>query len=70
MACDFGLKGLGYGSRLPWFGAVSLGKTLKVHLYVHSLDPGVNGYLFGYTPNAVVELLPHRHCVGANLRAP
>ena len=23
-----------------------------------------------YTPNAVVELLPHRHCVGANLTAP
>ena len=43
MACDFGLKGLGYGSRLPWFGAVSLSKTL--HLYVHSLDPGVNRYL-------------------------
>ena len=45
MACDFGLKGLGYGSRLPRCGAVSLGKTL--HLYVHSLDPGVNGYLVG-----------------------
>ena len=23
-----------------------------------------------HTPNAVVELLPHRHCVGANLTAP
>ena len=23
-----------------------------------------------YTPNAMVELLPHRHCVGANLTAP
>ena len=23
-----------------------------------------------YTPNAVVELLPHSHCVGANLTAP
>ena len=47
MACDFvfGLKGLGYGSRLPRFGAVSLGKTL--HLYVQSPDPGVNGYLVG-----------------------
>ena len=45
MACDFGLKGLGYGSQLPRFDAVSLGKTL--HLYVHSLDPGVNGYLVG-----------------------
>ena len=44
-ACDFGLKGLGYGSRLPQCGAVSLGKTL--HLHVHSLDPGVNGYLDG-----------------------
>ena len=32
-------------------------------------------WLFGtrvgrYTPNAVVELLPHRHCVGATLIAP
>ena len=45
MACDFELKDLGYGSRLPLCGAVSLGKTL--HLYAHSLDPGVNGYLFG-----------------------
>ena len=25
---------------------------------------------FYYTPNAVVELLPHRHCVGATLIAP
>ena len=23
-----------------------------------------------YTPNAVVELLPHSHCVGANVTAP
>ena len=45
MACDFGLRGLGYGSRLSRRGAESLGKTL--HLYVHSLDPGVNGYLVG-----------------------
>ena len=45
MVSDFGLKCLGYGSRLLWFGTVSLGKTL--HLYVHSLDPGVNGYLAG-----------------------
>ena len=41
MACAPGLKGLGYGSQLPRRGAVSLGKTL--HLYVHSLNPGVNG---------------------------
>ena len=27
-------------------------------------------HLLGYTPNAVVELLPHSHCVGANLTAP
>ena len=45
MAWNFGLKGLGYRSQLPRFGAVSLGKTL--HLYVHSLDSGVNGYLVG-----------------------
>ena len=45
MACDIGLKGLGYGSQLLWFGAVPLGKTL--HLYVHSLNPGVNGYPVG-----------------------
>ena len=38
----FGLRGLGYGSRLLWRGAVSLGKAL--HLYVHSLNLGVNGY--------------------------
>ena len=43
LACDFRLKGLGYGSRLLRCGAVSSGKTL--HLYVHSLDPGVNRYL-------------------------
>ena len=45
MACDFGLKGLEYGSWLPRFGAVSLARTL--HLYVHSRDPGMNGYLVG-----------------------
>ena len=45
VACDFGLRGLGYRSRLPRCGCVSLGKTL--HLHVHSLDPGVNGYLIG-----------------------
>ena len=45
MACDLGLRCLGYGCRLPRFGTVSLGKIL--HLYVHSLDPGVNGYLIG-----------------------
>ena len=45
VACDLGLRGLGYRSRLPWFGAVSLGKTL--HLQVHSVNPGVNGYLVG-----------------------
>ena len=33
-------------SWLPWCGTVSLGKAL--HLYVHSLDPGVNGYLVGH----------------------
>ena len=27
-------------------------------------------YAASYTPNAVVELLPHRHCVGATLIAP
>ena len=42
MACDSGLRGLGYGPRLLWRGAVSLGKTL--HLHVHALDPGVNEY--------------------------
>ena len=45
MACDFGLRGLAYGSQLLQCGAVYLGKTL--HLYVHSLDPGVSGYLVG-----------------------
>ena len=29
-----------------------------------------NGQEACYTPNAVVELLPHRHCVGATLIAP
>ena len=42
MACDFGLKGLGYGSRLPRCSTVFSVKT--PHLYVHSFDPGVNGY--------------------------
>ena len=45
VACDLGLRGLGYRSRLPWCGAVSLGMTL--HLYVHCRDPGLNGYLVG-----------------------
>ena len=45
MACDLRLSGLGYGSRLPRCGAVSLGKN--IHLYVHSLDSEVNGYLVG-----------------------
>ena len=39
------MRGLGYRSWLPQFGAVSLSKTL--HLGVHSLNPGVNGYLVG-----------------------
>ena len=38
MACDLGLRGLGYRAWLPQFGAMSLGKTL--HLYVHSLNLG------------------------------
>ena len=45
MACDFRRRGLQYRSCLPWCGTVSLGKTL--HLYVNSVDPGVNGYLIG-----------------------
>ena len=45
-ACDFGLKGLGCGSWLLQCGVVSLGKTLHLyHMHVHTLDPGVNGYL-------------------------
>ena len=44
-AHDFGSRGLRCRSWLPRFGAVSLGKAL--HLHVHSLDPGVNGYLAG-----------------------
>ena len=43
--CDFGLRGFGYGSWLLRCGAVSWGKAL--HLYVHSIDPGVIGYLAG-----------------------
>ena len=27
-------------------------------------------YYVTYTPNAIVELPPHRHCVGLNLIAP
>ena len=45
VAGDFGSRGLGYASRLPRRGTVSLGKAL--HLYVHSLSPGVNEYLVG-----------------------
>ena len=44
-AREFGSRGLGYGSRLPRCGAMSLGKALP--LYVHSLDASVNGYLLG-----------------------
>ena len=42
-AVDFGLRDP--DSLLSWCGAVLLGKAL--HLHVHSLDPGVNGYLVG-----------------------
>ena len=45
MAHYFGSRGLGCSSRLLRCGNVSLGKAL--HLYVHSFDPGVNGYLAG-----------------------
>ena len=45
VACNCGLKDLGCRSQLPQCGAVSLGKTL--HLYVHSLNPGVNRHLVG-----------------------
>ena len=43
-ACHFGLRGLGYVSQLLQCGTV-FGQAL--HLHVHSLDPGVNGYLVG-----------------------
>ena len=45
IACDFGSRDPGYGSRMLRCDTVPLGKAL--HLYVHSFDPGVNQYLVG-----------------------
>ena len=59
MACEFELKGLGSGFRLPQFGGVSLGKTL--HLYVHCLEPGVNGYLVGQWLLVCLNNYQHHH---------
>ena len=61
MAFDLRLRALGYGSRLPRFGAVSLGKTL--YLYVGSVDPGVNGCLVGQW--VLVSLNSFQRCCGS-----
>ena len=54
MACDLGLRGLGYRSGQWRCGIVLLGKTL--HLHVHSLNPGVNGHLVGQWLLCVYEI--------------
>ena len=64
--CNFGLRGLEYGPRLSRYGIVSLGKTL--HLYVHSLNPGVNGYLAGQW--LLVCLNSYHTVMAAGLYAP
>ena len=45
-------------------GAVEMVRSKPQSLHKGRLKPK------RYTPNAVVELLPHRRCVGANLIAP
>ena len=52
------------------FKSISIINQSKMFLYINFLFCKNKVLKTVYTPNAVVELLPHRHCVGATLIAP